>query len=179
MPAPIDAVKTGRIGVEALARAVREVTALDLNGRLALCDDIAAAQPNLLAAILATTQLRPGAVAGDLLLEILMVCFRAMSLSGHRWALISEADQAQQLTRLTGQVRFAAGSPGGLQQLAEQAFVADHPESLLLAYVLKEVTTWLQRPEVHDAALEQDKYLILAAFNTVQCIAYGSVLPPE
>ena len=178
MPKPTDAVRTGRISVETLARAITEVAALDRNSQLALFDEIAAAQPNLLAAILATTQLRPGAVAGDLLLKILMVCHQSMNLSGHRWALISESDQERQLTRLTGNVAFAAGSQGGLQRLAEQAFVADHPEPMLLACVLKEVTTWLQRPEVRYVGLEQDKYVMLAAINTVQCIAYGTVLDP-
>ena len=176
MPAPTDAVRSGRISIEALTCAITEVAALDLTGRLALCDEIAATQPNLLAAILATTQLRPGAIAGDLLLTVLMVCYRSMSISGHRWALISEADQDRQLTRLTANVRFAAGIPGGLERLAEQAFVAEHPEPMLLAYVLKEVTTWLRRPEVRYAALEEDKFLILAALNIVQCIAYDAAI---
>ena len=53
MPQPTDAVKTGRISVDTLARAVHDVTALDHNAQLALCEQIAADQPNLLAAILA------------------------------------------------------------------------------------------------------------------------------
>ncbi len=178
MPQRADAVRTGRISAETLARAVHEVTALDHNAQLALCDEIAAEQPNLLAAILAATRMRPGAVEADLLVKILMISFRAMRLSGHRWALIREADQERQLTRLTGSVRFAADLAGGLQDLAETSFIAEHPEPMLLAYVLHELNTWLQRPDVRGAELEQDKFVMFAALNTVQCIAYGQLLDP-
>lgn len=164
--------------METLVRAIREVTALDVSQQLALCEEIAATQPNMLAAILATTRLRPGATESDLLLKILLVCYRSMSLSGHRWALVSESEQERQLARLTGSVRFATDLPSDLQHIAEQSFIAEHPEPMLLAYVFNEVTTWLQRPEVRHAALEQDKFLMLAALNTVQCIAYGTVLDP-
>jgi len=178
MPSPTDGFRTGRISAETLAQAIHEVTALDHAGQLALCDDIAAEQPNMLAAILAATRMRPGAVEGDLLVKILMVCFRAMRLSGYRWALIREPDQERELTRLTGSVRFAADLPGDLQHLAEQSFIDEHPEPMLLAYVMHEVKTWMQRPEVRRAELEHDKFLMLAAINTVQCIAYGTVLDP-
>jgi hypothetical protein len=178
MPHPTDALRAGRISAETLARAVHEVTALDHNGQLALCDEIAADQPNLLAAILAATRMRPGAVEADLLVKILMISFRAMRLSGHRWALIREADQERQLTRLTASVRFAADLPGGLQNLAEQSFIAEHPEPMLLAYVLHELKTWMHRPEVRRVELEQDKFVMFAALNTVQCIANGQPLDP-
>lgn len=121
--------------------------------------------------------MRPGAVEADLLVKILMISFRAMRLSGHRWALIREADQERQLTRLTGSVRFAADLPGG-RQSGEQLFIAEHPEPMLLAYVLHELNTWMQRPEVRRLELEQDKFVMFAALNTVQCIAYGTVLDP-
>ena len=74
--------------------------------------------------------------------------------------------------------RFAADLPGDLQHLAEQSFIDEHPEPMLLAYVMHEVKTWMQRPEVRRAELEHDKFLMLAAINTVQCIAYGTVLDP-
>lgn len=178
MPQRTDAFRTGRISVETLARAVHEVTALDHHAQLALCDEIAVEQPNLLAAILAATRMRPGGVEADLLVKILMISFRAMRLSGHRWALIREADQERQLTRLTGSVRFAADLPGGLQNLAEQPFIAEHPEPMLLAYVLHELNTWMQRPEVRRAEHQQDKVMMFAALNTLQCIACGPLLDP-
>jgi hypothetical protein len=176
MPVPVEEfLDRGRIRMEALVRAVQDIEALDLQGRLALCDEIAAEQPNLLAAILAATQMRPGAFEGDLLLKILMVSFQAMRRSGARWALITEDEQERQLSRLTGCIRFTAGETGGFRKLAETLFVAEHPEPILLTYVFRELTTWLARPDVQAAAQEADKFVLLAAINTVQCIGYGAV----
>jgi hypothetical protein len=176
MPAQADRLATARVSVDALAQAIEEVEALDLPGRLALCDEIAAEQPNLLFAILATIRLRSGVIESDLLLKILMVSFQAMRHCGAQWALIPESEQERQLARLTGSLRFAACGPEGLRQLAESEFVAEHPEPMLLAYVLKAIELWLQRPEVRYAEQEADKYILLAAINTVQCIAYGAPL---
>lgn len=84
MRSPSDSFRAGRISVEMLARAIHDVAILDRNGQLALCDEIAAAQLDLLAAILAATRMRPGAIESELMLKIPMVCLRSISVPSRK-----------------------------------------------------------------------------------------------
>lgn len=47
-------------------------------------------------------------------------------------------------------------------------YLADHPEKDLLAYVTAETSKWMTR----IVAEESDKYVMLAIWNLVNCIAF-------
>jgi hypothetical protein len=55
--------------------------------------------------------------------------------------------------------------------IASSRLQASHPEKWLVAYVSSELTSWLKRivPE------ESDKYVMLAAWNLVNCIAFAEL----
>ena len=63
MPVAPDVPASARISMEVLADAITEVQALDMAAQIALCDEIAAEQPNLFAAILAVLRKNPGEAA--------------------------------------------------------------------------------------------------------------------
>jgi hypothetical protein len=56
--------------------------------------------------------------------------------------------------------------------------VKDHsvnPEEPLLAFVLREINIWLQELASRKAEAESDKFVMMASFNMVNCIAYADV----
>jgi uncharacterized membrane protein len=81
---PSDSFRAEWVSAEMLARAILDVAILDRSGRRALCDEIAAAQLYLLAAILGARQMGRGATESELLLKILMVRFRSISLPSRK-----------------------------------------------------------------------------------------------
>ena len=52
-------------------------------------------------------------------------------------------------------------------------YIKNHPEPYLLAFVTGETNDWLSRITPEDT----DRYVILAAFNLVNCIAYVPMPP--
>ena len=72
------------------------------------------------------------------------------------------------MARHVGIVNFGKDLSSSLQNLAFRHYLEGHPERNLLAYVIVELNDWLGRlvPE------ETDKYVVLAAVNLVNCIAF-------
>ncbi|MPZ47066.1 MAG: hypothetical protein GEV05_27625 [Betaproteobacteria bacterium] len=106
----------------------------------------------------------------DFLLDILLIGFEAMKQSGHIWPLITEDEQDRQMGRLVATLRFGDDLPRSLRGRALLQYIETHPEKDLLAFVRGETAGWLQRviPE------ETDKFVVLAALNCVNCIAFIS-----
>ena len=71
------------------------------------------------------------------------------------------------MRRFVATVHFHHDLLGSLRNRALKQYIEAHPESALLAFVNVEAANWLQRvvPE------ESDKYVVMAAFNLVNCIA--------
>ena len=113
-------------------------------------------------------ELGVSSVKMDFLLDILLICFQAMKESGVIRPTVTEDDQDHQMTRLVATIQFGDDLSASLRERALAQYIEFHPEKDLLAFLHHEVTHWLQRvlPE------ESDKFVIIAALNIVNCIAF-------
>jgi len=150
-----------------LVDAGRAVGAMDLKRRVALADEIFAHQPNLLASVLVQQRMGASLQQIDVLVNILLVAYQAMKLSGHRWPVISEETQERCLQRLTGRARFAEALGPALLEKAVRDQIDAHGEPYLLAFAYGE----LRAHDLLAIRTEAEKYLVLAALNLVDCIA--------
>ena len=155
-----------RISPEDLARAIVAVRGMDFSEKEALGDEVFRVQPHMMASVLAQKELGVSLEKIDFLLNILLVCFQAMKESGLTWVTVTEDEQERQLIRHTAFVRSSSGRDETLRQ-----YIDSHPEKWLAAYVSSELGDWLKR----TAPEEPDKYVMLAAWNLVNCIAYGKL----
>jgi hypothetical protein len=163
-----------RISPNALVSAVVRVRAMDLTQKEQLVGELFHAQPHVFASILVQQQLGVSPAKVDFLLAILLVCFQAMKESRLIWPLITEDEQERQMGRLAATVRFGDNLSGSLRDRALQQYIQTHPEVNLLAFGQVETANWLQRvvPE------ESDKFVVLAALNFVNCIAFVPLPAP-
>lgn len=170
---PGEAVKPAhRISVEQVVAAAKKVQAMSSAGKIALADEVFAKQPNLLASCLVQPKLGVAADSVEFLLNILLVCFQGMKESGYDWPLISEDEQARQLERIGGIVKFSEDLiDPALADAARAQYLIDHPEAPLLAFVLNECNAWLQDLAHRGVESESDKFVMMAAINMVNCIA--------
>lgn len=167
---------TGRISTRHIAAALRKVRTMDVTQQIALVDEIKLTQPNLLASCLVQAQLGADQNTVGFLLNILLVCYQAMHESGLQWPLIAEDEQERQMARMVGSVNFSEELPDpNAADTARSHYVAGHPEQPLLAFVLKECAGWLRELARTNAEKESDKYVLMAAVNLVNCIAYAAV----
>jgi len=157
-----------RIPHHALVSAVQKVRAMGLTQKAQLADELYRAQPHVLASFLVQNKLGVRLDKMEFLLELVLVCFEAMRESGLTWPLITEEEQDRQMTRLTASLRFGEDLPADQRGRASQQYIEAHPEKELLAFVQVETSNWLQRV----APEESDKYIVLAALNLVNCIAF-------
>ncbi len=157
-----------RISLKALAQAVTTVRAMDIEQKQQLADEIFRVQPHLLASVVVQKRMGVSLEKMDFLFGLLFICFQAMKESGLTWPLITEDEQDRQLGRYVGSVKFGEDLGNSLRDQATRQYIENHPEKGLLAYVEVETANWLQRivPE------ETDKYVMLAAANLVNCIAF-------
>ncbi|MEJ8854547.1 hypothetical protein WKW79_08205, partial [Variovorax robiniae] len=152
--------------------------AIDVNGmgqeqKVRLADEIFAQQPNMLASILALPRMGVGMVELEVPLHILLVTFQAMKRSGHEWPIVSEDVQDSCMQRLTARARFNEGLPGALANQVIQQFCDEHLERYLLAFVYG----YLGDHDLLRVRTEAEKYLLLAALNLVECVAFvGSTI---
>jgi hypothetical protein len=96
-----------------LTQAAVAVTRMDHGQREQLADEIYLQQPNLLASVVVQHQMGASLPQTEDLLNILLVAYQAMKMSGHHWRVISEDDQDLCLQRLTGKARFIEGLDAG------------------------------------------------------------------
>lgn len=166
---------TGRISTRHIAAALRKVRAMDVTQQIALADEIKITQPNLLASCLVQAQLGADQNTVGFLLNILLVCNQAMHASGLHWPLITVEEQERQMARMVGSVNFSEELRDSTADAARSRYVAAHPEQPLLAFVLGECGGWLRELARTKAEKESDKYVLMAAVNLVNCIAYAAV----
>ncbi|OGB33946.1 MAG: hypothetical protein A3F78_14075 [Burkholderiales bacterium RIFCSPLOWO2_12_FULL_61_40] len=155
-----------------VVQATTIVRAMDGKHKEQLADELFRVQPNLLGTVLVQTRLGVSPEKMEFLLNILFVCFQAMKVSGLRWPLITEDEIDRQSQRFVGSVQFTENLGENLRNPSMRQYVEDHPEKELLAYVQVETMNWLKR----IVQEETDKYVILAAWNIVNCIAFSSVI---
>jgi hypothetical protein len=157
-----------RISQNALVSAIKALQGMDMQQKALLADDIFREQPNLLGSVLVLPQLGVSMQKVEFALEILFVCFKAMKASGLVWPIISEDDLDHQSRRFSAIIHFADDLNQRLRDDSMQQYLASNPEKELLAYVQSESANWSARivPE------ETDKYVMLAALNMVNCLAF-------
>jgi hypothetical protein len=157
-----------RISRQALCAAVVKVRAMNLAQKEKLADDLFVAQPHMFGSFLVHKQMGVSLEKMEFLLEILFICFVSMKESGLAWPLITEDEQDRQLARYVATVKFGEGLDAQLQEQIMKQYIESHPEKELLAYVTCETANWIKRivPE------ETDTYVVLAAANLVNCIAF-------
>ena len=157
-----------RISREALCRGIEKMQAMGRAQKEALADELLRDQPNMLGSVLAQHQMGVSPEKMEFLLELLFVCFQAMRESSLDWPLITEDEQDRQLARYVATVKFGEDLNETLRDRAMHQYIVGHPEQELLAYVLVQTKDWLLRivPE------ESDKFVMLAAANFVNCIAF-------
>ena len=136
--------------------------------KVRLADEIYAQQPNMLAAFLALPGMGVQMAQLEVALHILFVTFQAMKLSGHQWPLVTEDIQDGCLQRLTARARFNEGLPQELATKLVQEFHTEHAERYLLAFVY----SWLDEHDLMAVRTEAEKYLMMAALNLVECVAF-------
>lgn len=156
-----------------ITQAVMVQAAIDVNGmgqaqKVRLADEIFAQQPNLLASVLALSRMGVGMVELEVPLHILFVTFQAMKRSGHAWPLVTEVVQETCMQRLTARARFNEGLPGDLADQVVQQFCDGHPERYLLAFIYG----YLGDHDLLRVRTDAEKYLLMAALNLAECVAF-------
>lgn len=151
----------------AIAEAITAVGKMDIRQRELLADDIYSHQPQLLASVLAQQQFGASLEQIEVLLNVLLVSYRAMKNSGHVWPVVSEEMQERCFARFAGRIRFLEGLTNDQKDTAISDAVTDHSEKWLLAFVFDELQT-------HDLLVidtDTKKFLVLCALGMVECIA--------
>ena len=148
---------------------------MDMKQKEQLADELFRAQPNLLGSFLVQKQLGVSVEKMDFLVDLLFTCFQAMKESGLTWPVITEDELDRQMRRFVASVKFGDGLDKSLRDQSMRQYIEDHPENELLAYVQAETSIWMNRivPE------ETDKYVMMAAANFVNCIAFVPLNAPK
>jgi hypothetical protein len=162
----------GVITQAVMVQADIDVRGMDQLQKVRLADEVFAQQPNLLASILALPRMGVGVAQLEVPLHILLVTFQAMKRSGHVWPLITEQVQETCMQRLTARARFNEGLPDVMADQIVQQFCDEHPERNLLAFVYG----YLGDHDLLRVRTDAEKYLLMAALNLAECVAFaGSV----
>ncbi|WP_168787767.1 hypothetical protein [Paraburkholderia aromaticivorans] len=157
-----------RISLDAMARAMRAVEAMNLSQKEALTDELFLAQPHMLGSVLVLPKLGVSMEKTEFAIELLLLCFQAMKASGRAWPPITEDDQELQQRVYVTTVRLGEDlSPMQRDRLMQQ-YLRNHPEQNLLACIGARTADWLERIDPEDS----DRYVMLAAANLVNCIAF-------
>jgi hypothetical protein len=157
-----------RISLDAVARAMRAVQAMNLRQKEDLIDEIHLAQPHMLGSVLVLKELGVSLEKMEFAFELLLLCFQAMKESGLTWPLISEDEQERQQRTYVTTVKLGEDLSPPLRDRLMQQYIGSHPEKNLLACVWSETANWLKRIVAEDS----DKYVMMVAANHVNCIAF-------
>lgn len=149
-----------------VAQAVVAVERLSAPERV-LADEIYLRQPNLLASVLVLARMGVSLQQLEVSIHLLLVAYQAIKASGLDWPLITEDVQERCLQRLNGGIRFDEGLSPELMRQAAQQRVDDHAQRYLLSFV----HGYLRDRDLLAVRSDAEKYLLLAAFNLVECIA--------
>jgi hypothetical protein len=165
----------GRLAQWVVIEADVAVRRMSHDQKVRLADEIYAQQPNMLASILALTRLGVDMLQLEVALHILLVTFKAMKLSGHKWPLVTEDIQDGCLQRLTARARFNEGLPEELATKVVEQFHNEHAERYLLAFVYG----YLGDHDLMAVRNDAEKYLMLSALNLVECVAFVGADKPR
>ncbi len=121
----------------------------------------------MLASILVLPRMGVSMAQLEVPLHILLVTFQAT------WPIISEAVQETCLQRLTARARFNDGLPDQLASKVVRQFCDEHPERYLLAFVYG----YLGDHDLLSVRTDAEKFLLLAALNLVDCVAFAPPRP--
>ena len=152
-----------------VVQAVRAVERLNGQAQVQLGDEIFAHQPHLLGSVVVLRHMGVSDAQIGVALHVLFVAWLAMKASGQQWPVVTEDDQDLCLQRLTARLRFGAGLPPKLLPQAVKQHISEHPEPQLLAFAYGH----LRESGVLGARNEPGKYVLLAALNIVECIAFS------
>lgn len=150
-----------------LVEAVLRFDCMTFQDRERLAEEIHARQPNLFFSVLALQRFGATLEQIEVVLNLLLVFYEAMRISGRVWPIISEDVQERCLRRISARVRFIEGMTQQQQVQATSAAIADHPEQQLLAFVFGK----FKEHRLLGIETETQKMLMLAALNLVECIA--------
>ena len=81
----------------------------------------------------------------------------------------------RQMQRFIASVKFGDDLGTSLREQSMRQYIEGHPEKELLAYVQVETANWLHR----IVPQETDKYVMMAAANFVNCIAFVPMRAPK
>ena len=163
----------GLITQAALVQAVIDVNAMSHDQKVRLADEVFEHQPNMLASILVLPRMGVSMAQLEVPLNILLVTFQAMKRSRRTWPIISEAVQETCLQRLTARARFNDGLPDQLATKVVKQFCDEHPERYLLAFAYG----YLGDHDLLSVRTDAEKFLLLAALNLVDCVAFAAPQP--
>ena len=133
-----------------------------------LLDELFRDQPNMLGMFLAQQHMGVSFGKMDFLLNVLITCFQAMTLSSLAWPLISVDEQDRKMTRHVASVKFGADLGGKLEERAMSQYIETPPGKVLIAFVMTKTANSLKRIEREDS----DRHVMLATVNLVNCIAF-------
>lgn len=155
------------ISLQQLGDAVLGVECMSFHERELLADEIHAAQPNLFFSVLALQGFGATVEEMEVVLNLLLVFYCAMKMSGKTWPVISEDDQGRGLKRINARSRFMEGLSPRQQAQATADSIARHTQKQLLAYVFGKLT----EHGLDTVKTEAEKMIVLVAVNLVECIA--------
>ncbi len=164
-----------RISRNAIVQAITKVRTMDAKQKEGLADEVFRAQPHLFGSFLVQTRLGVSLEKMEFLLDILLLSFQATKESGLAWPLITEDDLDYQSQRFVAIAKFDEDLSKSLRNQSMRQYVENYPEKELLAYMQVEMTNWLKR----IVSEESDKYVMLAAWNIVNCIAFVPMTTPH
>lgn len=150
-----------------VVQAVVSVERMSAAQRVQLADEIYLRQPNLLASVLVLERMGVSLQQLEVPIYILMVAYQAIKASRLDWPLITEDVQERCLQRLNSSIRFDEGLSPELMRQAAQQRVDGHAQRYLLAFV----HGYLRDHDLLAVRSDAEKYLLLASFNLVECIA--------
>jgi hypothetical protein len=159
----------GKIRPELISTAILLVQRMSLADKERLADEIFRTQPNLLAMVLVQTRFGAGPEEMEGLTNILLTCFTAVKLSTLATSLITEVDQAKCLERVSAYLQTVEARVQEGAGIEESAYVSQHPEQGLLAFVIKEI-------ELHGFRKASDATygkVVLTALGLVECLSFA------
>ena len=155
------------ISSQLLVEAVLCVERMSFNERERLADEVHAQQPNLFFSMLALQQCGASLAQMEEVLNLLLVFYSAMKMSGKDWPVISEDAQDRGLKRITARVRFIERLPLQQRHKANSDAIVGHAEQQILAYAYGK----LNEHGLTDINTEVQKMIVLVTLNLVECIA--------
>jgi hypothetical protein len=156
----------GKIRSELISTAILLVQRMSMADKERVADEIFRTQPNLISMVLVQTRFGAGPEEMKSLTHILLTCFTAVKLSTLPLRQVSEQEQAECLMRVNAYLQTIEQRPKHDPGAQESAFVNQHPEQALLAFVLKEI-------ELHGFKKASDATygkLVLTAVGLVECL---------